>query len=840
MIRRIVYLNVPRAGATAAGIVAGLWIVLVFASFGQSQSHESMDVRTIKGLQQRRLFDLARIHAELAIQQSSRPVDKVTLAVVLLETLTHQAATVQGAERQLAWSGVAGKARQLVTELANAPRSILLTVQASLIDQARLEQLVREIEVGMGDNNSAVLAQELARSVQRDLEQIRIQLGQLLNQPDSARGQEELSGAALLTLRYNIEYQATRALMQSGLLYEAAEQASRADVMVRVERQLQSVLQSVSPDQPIWWTIQGDRLAAARAIGDWAQVSAIAAALPEKLPDSLSRDRIQAELILVRLAQNRTDEAVKLAGDSTLASSLPELDIARLRLFALLARQDPAAGGVWQQRALELTRQIESAHGGYWGRRASLMVVGTVTESGANGNLELLVRVAAEAQRKMQWPEAIKALDAACAQSMSENNRELAYKLGFRAAAIQQDQKQFPLAAERFESLAMEFPENADAHSAHLMACWNLSRTVGSDKALFDKYQQMLEHNIQTWPASPSADQTRIWLAAVHQRQREYGTALGLLANVKLDSPLLQSAIEQLRLVIPLRLAQAKSGGEDTLPLLTIVARQMESVASSIDDATASDDTRALRHAAVSLLGELRWLYGVLDTPDVVDELEQWIKSPGDDSQKQRWRVLQIVRAAFLGEPASAIKASLDQLAPDTETLELLRIGLTGSLRADKVPTSCQSALLAAADHFESAIQSSDERHRYLWDSAQIQVLVDIGDVTAIEQVEQIALRYPRDKAIQQMLGELLLTASDTDISRIDAALSQWRKIANATRQQSDEWFEAKLNVARLLIASNQRDDAKTMLEYMQAVPPGWKDSAMASEFDRLLAELKK
>ena len=141
------------------------------------------------------------------------------------------------------------------------------------------------------------------------------------------------------------------------------------------------------------------------------------------------------------------------------------------------------------------------------------MVVGTMTESGANGNLELLVRVATEAQRKSQWPEAIRALDAAIALAISENNRDLAYKLGFRAAAIQQDQKQYSLAAQRFESLAMEFSGNADAHSAHLMACWNLSRTVGSDQALFDKYQEMLEYNLQTWPAASSADQSRIWLA---------------------------------------------------------------------------------------------------------------------------------------------------------------------------------------------------------------------------------------------------------------------------------------------------------------------------------------
>ena len=69
----------------------------------------------------------------------------------------------------------------------------------------------------------------------------------------------------------------------------------------------------------------------------------------------------------------------------------------------------------------------------------------------------------------------------------------------------------------------------------------------------------------------------------------------------------------------------------------------MEVVASSIDESAAGDESRALCHDAVSLLGELRWLYGVLDAPDVVDELAQRIKGAADDSKKQRWQVLQIV-----------------------------------------------------------------------------------------------------------------------------------------------------------------------------------------------------
>ena len=102
----------------------------------------------------------------------------------------------------------------------------------------------------------------------------------------------------------------------------------------------------------------------------------------------------------------------------------------------------------------------------------------------------------------------------------------------------------------------------------------------------------------------------------------------------------------------------------------------------------------------------------------------------------------------------------------------------------------------------------------------------------------EVAKLYPRDEAIQTRFGELLLEISGDHPDVRSRALGQWRRLAASTPPHSPAWYQAKLNVARLLVADGQSGDARTMLRYLKAVPPGWSQSPLAPEFEALLAEL--
>ena len=109
------------------------------------------------------------------------------------------------------------------------------------------------------------------------------------------------------------------------------------------------------------------------------------------------------------------------------------------------------------------------------------------------------IRVADEAQRKQQWTEAIQALDAAAKKASETSQDAIAYKLGFRAAAIEQQQERFLEAADRYEQLALQYTGLPDAHTASLMGCWNLARMVGTDEQRFQRYEKMLDQLIRMY-----------------------------------------------------------------------------------------------------------------------------------------------------------------------------------------------------------------------------------------------------------------------------------------------------------------------------------------------------
>jgi hypothetical protein len=69
--------------------------------------------------------------------------------------------------------------------------------------------------------------------------------------------------------------------------------------------------------------------------------------------------------------------------------------------------------------------------------------------------------------------------------------------------------------------------------------------------------------------------------------------------------------------------------------------------------------------------------------------------------------------------------------------------------------------------------------------------------------------------------------------------LAQWRKVSAGVRDRSDEWYEAKYQVARLLLESGQKAEAKKLLDYLSVVPPGWGESRWKQQFDALYARCK-
>lgn len=812
-----------------AVVTCGLtWLSLEYTVAQSVPNEPGINVRTINGLKQRRLFDLATSHAVAALSDeeiSGR--ERVDIVVAMIDTLAQKA---YQSRDPLAWDD----ARKVATDWEQRmqlPRKILISVQTALIDHLQVEKWVREVESDSAKPGTREQALAAISRLVTKFGELQSEVTTLLNRRPGPREEADwFSPNELLTLRYNLEYQQSRALQYRAAMYGEDQELNRNDVLTKVEGQLNSVLQSIGPAQSLWWTVQADRIAIARAVGDFRRASQIVANLPKQGGEPESRNLVTAEWIRTLTARGDLESAIATGGSQSFASNSPKLDLARVELFVAMAAK--SGDKTWQQRSLDLTRSIEETHGGYWGRLANLSVVGTAAmTTGIGSNLDLLIRIADEAQRKKQWLEAIKALDAAHAKAEQASQPEIAWKLGFRAASIEQTQGRHDNAADRFERLASRQADWPEAHSGYLMACWNLSRTMQGDPTKVERYEMMLGRLIDTWPTSSSADQARIWLASIRRTRRNWPAAIGLLLDVNTASPLFGKAVAQLRDVARMFIRQKDVSEESRSNIRSALVVRLSPLV-DIEHDSMPENWKATRAQIVLQLAELEYLYAAEVPNDVSAALRQVIADP--------------LTAPDVRLPAQALeyvgsKQSLKLAGSPEGRSQQLKIIFEGlePFEGDHELRTKSVTFLKAAKQFSAEINTLPDLQKRQWTSAMINSLEWTGEILqAVDIAISMAKQYPKVASIQIRLAELLTLHSQNDSKFQSQALSQWRTIAKSTRQNSENWYLAKYHVAKLLADQGKTEDASKLLNFIRAVPPGWSKAANAAQFDELYKQV--
>jgi len=836
--------NIIGVGLLAVACLAGYLVPMTAAqgaigNAGPPQQVDASDlqVRTIDGLRKRRLFDLAIGHSNRTLQSdqtsAARQVDIVVALIESMGQKAYQSANPQ--DWQTARETAAEWQRQ-----SRSPRKILIDVQSALLDQLQIERWVREIETqtaGPGTREQGLAA---ATSLIVKFQTLRKDALTLLNRRPSPREQAAwFSPDELLTLRYNLSYQEAKTLGFRAALYGENDLRNRNDVLAQVQQQLESVLGSVGSELPLWWTVQADLIAVARQLEDYPVASRIFAATASQptSPDNLNQ--VKAEWIRTLVKVGRLEDAILIAGKDSFATETPTLDLARVQLYVSMS--SASSNAVWQQRALDLTSDIEKQHGGYWGRLANLAVVGTASSTvvtPGDGNLDLLIRVADESQRKKQWPEAIRALDTAYQRATESGQTEIAWKLGFRAASIEQEQNRFAEASQRFQSLSQELAQHPQAHAALLMACWNMTRLMKTDKTQVETYQLALTQLLDRWPASPSANQARLWMASLRIAEKNWPSALGLLLDVQADSPLFGQAVERMRQVVPVFLAEPDLSAETRSNIMSaIMVRLVPLLDFPPDD---MPDNWPTTHAEIVLqLAELKLVYHAKPPAnanfDIASQLQQLVeRSTLNDQLKGIAQALQ-----FLEDPNQTFPLSADNGLQQRQ-LDLLFRGLAPA--ATKVnPNGNPEGLKRAWAVFSAEIEKQPESAQKRWAFATIEATAATGDSSAaLAMARNLATRFPKDARAQIYLAELLTDFGKNNSELSASALKQWRMISAGSRKNTETWFVAKYHVCKLLADQGKQDEALKLLNYLQAVPPGWGKANNASDFDQLHRLLSK
>jgi hypothetical protein len=799
---------------------------------------QSTDQRFVAGLRERRLFELAESYCRGRLADPALDsVARAELALQLAQVLVARAASLPLADQPAAWQGARVALDEFLTQYPEHPQREVIVVQHALTLLARGQCLRREWEISPELPQLQAEAAQQLRAAVAELDGADRLIGELLPVRQRQRTESELSIPQLMALRNNVQFQLAQCHLNSALLYQAGS-AERADGLTQVSQRLDQLSGRIQPDDPLRGSIDVLRAECFRHLGQFHQAESLLAGLDPDTLDAELRGNYWGERIDLALAQKQVDRAIGwLPQFADYYANAPRLCLSMVELFLAAAGDAtaPEDRALWQDRAEQVMRVLDAFHGSYWSRRASrLLLASSATKSPASSG-ELVLRLTEELIRKGEHEEAIRLLDMAGNQAASGNRRDAAARLAFRAAQIYQQLGEHQEAADRFRLLATAFAELPLAADAHLAACWSLAQLVPTQSGAIDEYLRLLREHLERWPNSASGDQAAIWLAPILARQAAWNEAFLVAASVRPDSSHAGRAVE---IGCSAALAElATQTAEDSGQLAARAAdvrRALDEWATRLaaaDQPTISADRGRLVLTQIAIGLRYRGTdlpTGVTQLRALLDEYDQ--AAPAWKPTALAWKQLCDVGGSEAGEELESAV-----LEPAHSAL-WLHVAL--AQRSERNAEAMARLILNQYQLQEANLSSSDPASRIRWQMAAAESLWVLGKRDeAIDLFAKLAAQHPRVLEVQRRLA-LLLGGDDRD-SSLEAALAAWRTVAAGSPPRSDVWFEAKLEIARLLVRLGNAPEAKQLLQYLKTVPPGWGDSSLESDFEALLKQLQ-
>ena len=191
------------------------------------------------------------------------------------------------------------------------------------------------------------------------------------------------------------------------------------------------------------------------------------------------------------------------------------------------------------------------------------------------------------------------------------------------------------------------------------------------------------------------------------------------------------------------------------------------------------------------------------------------------------WNLGQTVSSSDRGRAsyAKALKEHLERW-PKSTTADQARLWLGKEQLAARQFTAAANTLLEVP---------KNSKHRVAAIRAAADALTKSGNPDAEKILNTLVVERPRDVAI--LLAQARVSTRiglEHRPVRPEHPLTLWRGLARQLKPETDRWFEAKYNVARLLIAAGEKEKAAQLINYLAALPAGWSNSSFASQLNEL------
>jgi hypothetical protein len=837
----------PRCGAGRAARVAGL--LGLFALCATAAAAESEDQRFLEGLRQRRLFSLAERFCQQRLADNAlSDQQRAELVIEQIRTCATHAIHAPPQERDALWQQALAAGEQFRARYPEHPRLILVRVQEALTQLARGELLRQEAEVLADAGDAPERARTEIRQAAGKLEEIAEALTREIPLAGRTPRAGGLSAGELLSLQNNIYFHLARAYRNQALLYPA-DSDDRIGSLTRALGELDKARLQLPEGDALLWRLMLDQIVCQRLLGNQAKVRETLAALAAatSVPPDIAL-AARAEEARLALAAGQREAALEVLGRGRVQEgrTSAELDLALLEAYldqwrAADEQKNNAAVEQWQQKAVAVVRLIEQEHGPYWGRRADLLLVRTAERGSGVADLEVMVRTADNFYLKKQYDEAIDAYDKAAQKALGAQNPARAFELFYKAAAVAHTLTRHADAASRLRKLALDFKTHPSAALAHRQAAWNESRQLAAtgDAERLPAYVALLEEHLANWPTGEPADQVRKWLGDIRAHQRQWPEAIAAYLGVTPGSSDYAASVAAAARCGTLWLAELKAAGQPYDDRALDAAKYFEQLVYDDQGRPPATWDAVARLAAVTAARiRLQHTSGGHAEASALLEAALAASPEADAAWKADATSLLVVALAGQESRRGEAQQRLKDLA-DGDPRQLLEMlaGLAASADAaqPRAKTQMAALLLDAAKLLAPQRDKLDRTGQFTLARVEAEALAALGKRDeAQSRYEALARAYPDDARVQRGYAEFLLAAGDS--ATLSKALDQWRRVADRTPPRSEAWYQAKYSVALSLFKLGRKEEAATLIRYLQVTPPGLDGTSLKPRFLDLLA----
>jgi hypothetical protein len=831
-------------------------MIALFAGFagkviqGQDNLDEINDDQAmVQGLRDRGLLELAdRLCDQSLTKKDVSGIHHANLVVEKIRTQMARAIQTPVSERAKAWEQAQTIGNEFFQKATAEPRRPIVEIQLALARLAEGRLIAAENRIGSVAESLRQRGLEQLREARKRLDGIERELKKQLGRaPTQKTSDGRLTNEQVHSILANVRFQMALASLETANYYPADDRVNRVDVLTGVVSGLEEILGQVDAQNALAHAARIRLAEAQRLMANFPAAEKNLALVPVAELNGENRQLFLEQSFDLAVDAGRPATAVGLLETIENSSTLkPSTQLAMLRLMFAMSKQVPAEQrSGWLDRATNLIARIDATQGTYWSRLAertllansgstSAATIGAGNDPAMNqGTVELVARVGEAALRESRWADAREAFDQAATEAQSSKNWSSAFEYRFKSAQASEKLKEFSIAAAGLLELVTAQPKHEFASTAHLRAIWSVSQMAAADAKQKERFRELLGEHLRDWPTSESSNQARLWLARLLFAENRIDEAVESYLQISTASPHSLPAARDLRSALPrliqeLKTKQKSPASEAARISKTIFAQFVMQPDGSFQP-TERDCQRLL--ALAPLVAEFQ----TIEHAKFAQLLEAALQS-SEARQADWYRPLLAATVAFLSgdeNKQGRAKELFTEIEREPSALVLL-FDLQNKLAVGKTAATYESWLVKTSEALEATATAVEERTNWQVERAKV-LFANRRFEPAKALLGPLAKASPNRGDIQLLYARSLAELPE----QRSAALDQWRRVSAKLKDQSEEWFESKYQVARLLLELGQKGKAAELLRFLNAIPPGWSKSTWNSKFDELFAKCK-